>query len=111
MAKRKLSFKSFSDTQLVLLHVALKAFIEAGSGYGFHNHDMGHPAYVMGAKGVVNIAAYGDSPNRNGFYQLLKGIHEEMKSRKLDREIKYRFDSWQNFCKFAVQVYKARRGK
>lgn len=111
MAKKKLSFKSFNDGHLILLHRALKEFIEGGSGYGFHNHDMGHPAYVMGADGEIDFAAWGDNPERNELYQLLKGIHEEMKSRKLNEEIKYRFDSWQNFCKFAVKVYRARRGK
>ena len=111
MAKKKLSFKNFSDTELCLLHRALKEFIAGGSGYGFHNSDMGHPAYVLGAKGVVDAAKWGDGPRQNKLYQLLNGIQEEMKSRKLDREIKYRFDSWQNFCKFAVQVYRARRGK
>lgn len=107
MANQKLSLKDFGKFQLVYLHKALKQFIEAGSGYGFHNHDMGHIVYQAGAAGEKpDAATWGDGPEQNDLYQLLKAIHEEMKSRELDEFIEYPFDSWQSFCKLAVKVHK-----
>lgn len=108
-AKDKL--KNTETHQLELRYRGLKALIENGSGYGFHNADMGHPAYAMGSMGKINFNTWGDSPERNTLFQELSNLSKELKARGVEKNQYgwwYDFSDWQKFCQFAFDIYKKR---
>jgi len=92
----------------------LKSLIESGSGVGFHNADMGHPAYVLGASGQTLKDDWGDSPEENLLYKMLSQLSKELKKAGIE-ELRYvwwyDFSEWKDFCKFAVEIYNKKRRK
>ena len=68
---------------------------------------MGHPAYRMGAnygaEEIIEDPEWGDGPEINELFQLIKTLHEEMLRRNM--EIEKPIKSWQNFCSLATDVY------
>jgi len=53
----------------IYIYKGLKSIIEIGDGTGFHNKDLGHPVYVIGATGEDTKAwEYADSPEKNRLF-------------------------------------------
>ncbi len=95
----------FSDAQVEYIYRALKASIESRSGMGFHNGDMRHPAYTVGAQGKpADVDGLGDGPEQNQLYQLIKAASDSLEERGQQGNFAgyYRFSDWESFCKFAV---------
>lgn len=91
----------------------LKSLIESGNGTGFHNADLGHPCYFIGASDKASADAlknweYADSPKKNLLFRMLSRLSEDLKKLGIeDRHFEwwYDFSEWRNFCKFAIEVY------
>lgn len=87
----------------------LKSLIELGSGTGFHNADMGHPVYLLGAKGISDAGwEYADSPEKNLLFNMLSKLSVELKELGIIEygfTWWYDFSEWKDFCKFAVNIY------
>ncbi len=92
----------------------LKSLIESGNGYGFHNADLGHPVYVLGATGIIDPNwEYADSPEKNLLFKMLSELSNELKQLGIENSgfiWWYDFSEWKDFCKFVVNVYNKRRG-
>ncbi len=95
------------------IYQGLKSLIEIGEGTGFHNADLGHPVYVMGATGKVYEGfEYADSPEKNVLFKMLSDLSIELKKLGIEE---YRFiwwhdfTEWKDFCRFAVDVYNENR--
>lgn len=96
------------------IYLGLKSLIERGSGDGFHNADLGHPVYILGAQGIIDPSwEYADSPEKNLLFKLLSQLSKELKQYGIE-ELRfiwwYDFSEWKDFCKFAVDVYNKRKG-
>lgn len=93
----------------VYVYRGLKALIESGTGYGFHNEDLGHPVYVLGAKGIVDKNwEYADSPKKNLLFKILSKLSKELKESGIEEYRLiwwYDFSEWKDFCSFALGVY------
>lgn len=92
----------------------LKSLIELGSGTGFHNADLGHPVYLLGATGNKDTSwEYADSPEKNLLFKMLSQLSKELKELGIE-EYRfiwwYDFSQWKDFCKFAVNVYNKNKG-
>ena len=92
-----------TDTEQYLIYKALVRMIETNSGIGFLNHDLGHPAYILGKQGEVNLVAGGDSPEKNDLFKLFASF-EWIPEGSPD------LSTWQNFCAFAVDAYNHAHG-
>jgi hypothetical protein len=96
----------------------LKALIEGGNGAGFHNADLGHPVYRMGASDasqeMLRVWEYADSPQKSVLYKMLLRLSKELKKAGIE-ELRfvwwYDFSEWKDFCKFAIEVYDKKRKK
>ena len=96
------------------IYRGLKSLIESGSGAGFHNADLGHPVYILGAQGKVDPSwEYADSPRNNLLFKILSQRSKELKQSGIE-ELGfiwwYDFSEWKDFCKFAIDVYNKRKG-
>lgn len=91
----------------------LKSLIESGDGTGFHNADLGHPVYRLGATGkIYKEFEYADSPQKNLLFKMLSKLSKELKQLGPDIEGYiwwYDFSEWKDFCKFAVDIYDKRK--
>jgi len=94
----------------------LKILIESGGGTGFHNSDMGHPVYVLGASGgseeTLKFWEYADTPKKNTLFKMISKLSKELKA--IDPDIStfiwwYDFSEWKDFCQFAIDVYNKKR--
>lgn len=99
------------------IYQGLKSLIESGNGAGFHNADLGHPVYHIGASDapmeILREWEYADSPQKNMLFKMLSKLSKELKSLNPDINIFiwwYDFSEWKDFCKFGVDVYDKRRG-
>lgn len=96
-----------------LRYRGLKSLIEQGGGEGFHNADLGHPVYVLGAKGIVEASlSYADSPEKNLLFKELSDLSKRLKERGAGRvgfTWWYDFSEWKDFCRFAVDVYRRKK--
>jgi len=106
-------FSQLTFSQQQLLYLGLKALIESKAGYGFLKGDMGHPVYQEGSLGKdPEKTGFLDSPNRNALFIMLSELTEELKKSGIE-EMGYKwwydFSTWENFCKFAVDVFKGDR--
>ncbi len=75
------------------------------------NCDQGHPAYLLGMKGVVDYESYGDSPEHNELYRLMLALAQDLNVASLDDrlEISDLIFTWQDFCQLAVTAYNSRK--
>lgn len=93
----------------------LKSLIESGVGAGFHNADLGHPVYVVGANELDDSAwVYADSPKKNTLFKMLSKLSTELKEsgiEDLGMIWWYDFSEWKDFCKFALDVYEKKKGR
>ena len=103
-------FKDFDRRHLELIYQGLKALIESGSGYGFHNHDMGHSVYMLGSQREKITDS--DSPEKNTLFQMLSELTKELKKiGDVGYNWFYDFSDWQKFCQFAINIYDKRRSQ
>jgi len=105
-------FEHFSYDDMLYIYRGLKALIESGCGYGFHNADMGHPAYVAGADGQ-DSSNFGDSPESNRLFQMLSELSTRLKNEGIENHQFvwwYDFTEWQKFCEFALNIHRERGG-
>ena len=94
----------------------LKALIESGAGTGFHNADMGHPVYRMGASDtspeILKDWEYADSPEKSVLYKMLAQLSKELKEEGIE-ELRYiwwyDFSEWKDFCRFVIDIYDKKR--
>jgi hypothetical protein len=94
----------------------LKSLIENGSGAGFHNADMGHPVYRLGASDasleMLKDWEYADSPEKSLLYKVLWQLSKELKEAGIE-ELRYiwwyDFSEWRDFCKFVIGIYDKKR--
>lgn len=105
----KLSGKYDDCFQKQYIYQGLKSLIENGNGTGFHNADMGHPVYLLGAKGIEDSSwEYADSPEKNLLFKMLSKLSKELKQSGIE-DLRfvwwYDFSEWKDFCKFALDVY------
>lgn len=98
-------------------YLGLKSLIESGSGTGFHNADLGHPVYLLGASNasaeMLKDWEYADSPEKNLLFRMLSRLSKELKKMGIEdfRFIWwYDFSEWRDFCKFAIEVYNRKGG-
>jgi hypothetical protein len=99
------------------IYRGLKSLIESGSGAGFHNADLGHPVYRIGAAEtspeVLKEWEYADSPEKNLLFKMLSRLSKELKQSDIE-EMRfiwwYDFSEWRAFCKFAINVYDRKKG-
>ncbi len=95
------------------IFVGLKALIESKkyNSSCFHNGDLGHPVYTLGANGVPwpsegNPSDAPDSPENNHLFKMLSELSIEFKESEYTGNIWwYDFSDWQKFCTFVVDVY------
>ena len=99
------------------IYQGLKSLIERGDGTGFHNADLGHPVYRLGASDaseeMLKDWEYADSPKNNLLFKMLSKLTKELKQSGIEdmRFIWwYDFSKWSDFCKFATDVYDKKRG-
>jgi len=100
----------------VYAYQGLKALIESGNGAGFHNADLGHPVYRMGASDtspeMLEEWEYADSPEKSVLYKMLSQLSKELKKAGIE-ELRYvwwyDFSEWKDFCRFAIDVYDKKR--
>ena len=94
----------FSPYERQLLYQGLIALIEAGSGLGFANQDLRHPAYMLGAHNSESGATqdadmWGDSAERNHLYNLLRTL-----SVGIESECRPLVGNWSDFCRLATEA-------
>jgi hypothetical protein len=90
----------------------LKALIESATGAGFHNADLGHPVYRMGAPDasaeMLKQWEYADSPEKSVLYKMLSKLSKDLKKEGIE-DLRYiwwyDFSEWRDFCRFAIEVY------
>ena len=99
------------------IYQGLKCLIENGDGTGFHNADLGHPVYRLGASDAsyesLKSLENADSPEKNSLFKMLSKLSKELKQSGIEdmRFIWwYDFSEWRDFCKFALDVYDRRKG-
>jgi len=98
-------------------YLGLKSLIESGKGTGFHNADLGHPVYRLGASDasadMLKHWEYADSPEKNFLYKMLSRLSEELKQFGIEDYHYiwwYDFRDWKSFCKFVIDIYDKKRG-
>lgn len=97
-------------------YLGLKSLIESGTGAGFHNADMGHPVYHLGASDaspeMLKDWEYADSPEKSLLYKMLSQLSKELKEAGIE-ELHYvwwyDFSEWRDFCKFVIGIYDKKR--
>lgn len=109
--------KKYNDEN-IYFYRGLKALIESGNGAGFHNADLGHPVYRLGASDappeMLGIWEYADSPQRNVLYKLLSKLSKELKKAGIENPgfvWWHDFSEWKDFCRFAIDVYDKKKKK
>jgi hypothetical protein len=97
-------------------YLGLKSLIESGSGVGFHNADMGHPVYRIGASDAsaetLKEWEYADSPEKNLLFKMLSRLSKELKESGIEGfsfTWWYDFSEWRDFCEFVIDVYDGKR--
>lgn len=100
------------------IYQGLKCLIENDDGTGFHNADLGHPVYRLGASDasfeMLKSLENADSSEKNLLFKMLSKLSKELKQSGIEdmRFIWwYDFSEWRDFCKFALDVYDRRKGK
>jgi len=110
------SRKKYFEKEYTFL--GLKSLIESGNGAGFHNADLGHPVYRLGASDapseMLKDWEYADSPEKNLLFKMLSKLSKELKQAGIERLRYiwwYDFSEWNDFCKFVIDVYDNKRKK
>ena len=101
-------FSSFEFGQRYVLYTALLQSVRSCSGVGFHNCDQGHPAYRVGCEGKFDQQAWGDSPENNHLYGMMRELSESLRDCKDFGPADFVF-SWADFCRMATKAWDERR--
>ncbi len=88
-----------SGVEKELIYKALVHMIDSNTGTGFINADQGHPAYILGASGRVDVDTWGDSPGRNILFKLVSSLCEQLPGIEPD------LSTWEKFCSFATNAF------
>lgn len=117
--KEDTTSRDFSDkiSEKQYIYQGLKSLIESGSGAGFHNADLGHPVYRLGASDtsdeMLKEWEYADSPEKNLLFKMLSKLTKELKQSDIEGmrfTWWHDFSTWSDFCKFATDVYDKKHG-
>ncbi|MHC4322279.1 MAG: hypothetical protein ACYST3_08390 [Planctomycetota bacterium] len=99
------------------IYQGLKSLIERGDGTGFHNADLGHPVYGLGASDAseetLKAWEYADSPEKSLLFKMLSLLSKELKQLGIEDFHFiwwYDFSEWKDYCKFAIDVYYKKTG-
>ena len=99
------------------IYRGIKSLIESGNGSGFHNADLGHPVYFIGASDApverLKDWEYADSPDKNLLFKMLSRLSKELKKTGIEESHFtwwYDFSEWKDFCKFALDIYNKKKG-
>jgi hypothetical protein len=107
------SFEGLSFSEKQLIYRGLLCLVTSNSGYGFHNHDQGHPAYAVGQSGEFSYQQWGDAPDRNHLFQMMHSLSVELSAAEIDSsaEISDYVFSWADFCRLAYSAYEKAKKK
>ena len=99
-------FESLSYLDQFMVYEGLLGLVNSNSGIGFNNADQGHPAYVMGSKGVIDYDAWGDEPERNRLFKMMHQLSVSLNEHESENPTttEYVF-SWTDFCRIAMNAY------
>ena len=105
-------FEDVDKLSCILIYQGLKSLIDHGEGSGFHNGDMGHPVYLLGASGKRSPDFdYADRPKKNDLFFMLSQLSHRLKKEGVTDHIPwYDFSDWEAFCKYVVKQHKKIRG-
>ena len=98
--------------QKELIYLGLLQLVKNNTGIGFlNNADQGHPTYVLGAKGEDPIAGHNDSSGKSKLFQMLQSLSQDLVKNGCDTAevINNQIETWQDFCKLAVDSYNQHR--
>lgn len=88
---------SEQDADWGIIYAALVHAIKTDSGIGFHNHDQGHPAYILGAKdGREDMGDGRDNP----LFKMLVQLSETYGN---STGVPVR--NWREFCQLAYESH------
>jgi hypothetical protein len=106
-------FESLEMSEKHIVYQALLCLIKSNSGVGFHNGDQGNAAYRVGAKGTIDYAAWGDSPDHNRLFKMMHTLAVELCQGDPEgkSEIGEWIYSWSDFCRTAVESYDRERDR
>ncbi|HEX9912625.1 MAG TPA: hypothetical protein VGB01_05175 [candidate division Zixibacteria bacterium] len=90
--------------QKYIIYSSFVYIVKSNSGIGFLNEDQGHPAYILGRESKNDYEKFGDSPEKNELYKMMKELSEFLKD-SLDFSRKDLVFSWSDFCKMATDAY------
>jgi len=93
-----------------LIYDALVQCVQSGSSVGFHNCDQGHIAYALGAESKVDAKMWGDSPDDNLMFQLMRELSMYFVKHEQDRPSNAPLVlTWEDFCRMALAGYEAKK--
>ncbi len=96
-------FSDLDYLQKEMVYESLVRMVKTNSGIGFTNADQGHPAYAVGRRGEVNYATWGDEPERNRLFRMMKALAQELvqneKSPPIDPVL-----TWADFCQLGHEA-------
>ncbi len=95
-----------------LIYDALVQCVQSASGVGFHNGDQGHIAYLLGMESKVDHKMWGDSPEENMMFQLMRELSMYFVKHEQDRPSNAPLVlTWEDFCQMAVTGHEAKKKK
>jgi hypothetical protein len=77
--------------------------IRSNSGIGFHNADQGHPFYVPGHEPRINEDGYGDGPEKNELFIMVRDLSRLFGRTGATGHPK--IETWNDFCVLAYNAY------
>jgi hypothetical protein len=96
-------FSELTPSQKKFVFDGLMRLLKSESQAGFNNDKMGM-AYVIGAKrGDSDFKEHGDSPDRNGLFQMMAELSEDLRGHP---EMSEFVNCWQDFCRIAIEAYR-----
>ena len=100
-------FETFETRDKATIYQALLRLVMSNSGVGFCNSDQGHPAYAVGRDGKHDYQAFGDSPEHNRLFKMMRELSVDLCEGDLDgsSEIGDCIYSWADFCRIAYEAY------
>jgi len=100
-------FEHLSTSEQALIYRGLLILVKSNSGYGFHNHEQGSPAYAVGRDGTIDYDTFGDSPSSNRLFKMMHELTLVLSKGDEDgsSEIGEWIYCWADFCRLAYAAY------
>jgi hypothetical protein len=100
-------FETFEKRDKTMIYHGLLCLVKSNSGVGFCNHDQGHSAYAVGRDGKSDYQTFGDSPEHNRLFKMMRELSAELCAGDLDgsSEIGDYIYTWSDFCRIAYEAY------